>query len=324
MHDFITERKAFVEVGDATSSTFSLEVGCPQGSTLGPKVFNIYCNDLHEHVDGYLVSYADDSYVIVVGNDIEDLKEKAVLTMEKHLEWLDKNGMVCNVDKTEMMIMDGKENTTIKVRGRTIPAQTEMNVLGITFDSTLTWAKQVAKTTGKTNRMLHGLRKIRRFLDTKQTKQVITSFYFSVLYYGLEVWFHRHLRFDLKQKIRSAHYRALRVIHGNEKRDVLDTIGRRATPDEWADYSVGKFLARTIIRGKPVRLNEEILQNSYSERRQRGRLFFYDNSVRKVGRQCIKNRLRSVARQMKFDWLHSSVDSLRLKLKKSFFPYARC
>ena len=211
----------------------------------------------------------------------------------------------------------------LMVNNRMIASKNEMNVLGIAFDSKLDWEKQISKAILKTNRMLHGLRKIWRFLDSAQAQQVITSFYYSVLYYSLEVWFHRHLRFDLMQRIRSVHYRALRVTHGKLTRDELDIIGKHATPDEWADYSVAKFLARTVIVGKPACLLDEILQNAYSERRQHGRLFFYDNSVRKIGCQCIKNRLRCVARQMKFDWLNSSVETLRPKLKKTFFPYVK-
>lgn len=39
--DFITDRKAYVKLGESTSRMISLPVGCPQGSTLGPKIFNI-------------------------------------------------------------------------------------------------------------------------------------------------------------------------------------------------------------------------------------------------------------------------------------------
>ena len=181
----------------------------------------------------------------------------------------------------------------------------------------------MSRTISKTNRMLHGLKKIRRYLGGDQAKQVVTAFYYSSLYYGLEVWYHRHLSFHLKQKIRSAHYRALRVIHGNRTRAELDAIGLRATPDELSDYSIGKLLAKMVITSEPPRLKGEVFQNAYSQRRQPGRLFFFDGSNRKIGRQCIKNRLNCVSKQMKFDWLSASVGSLRHSLKKCFFSYIK-
>ena len=92
-----------------------------------------------------------------------------------------------------------------------------MKVLGIVFDTDLSWSPQVTSTIQKTNRTLFGLKKIRRFLTAEQAKTVVTSFYFTSLYYGMEVWNHRYLAFGLKQKLKSAHYRALRVIHGKDK-----------------------------------------------------------------------------------------------------------
>jgi len=35
----------------------------------------------------------------------------------------------------------------------------------------------------------------------------------TVLYYGIEIWFHSHLAFDLKRRIRAVHYRAMRLIY---------------------------------------------------------------------------------------------------------------
>ncbi len=322
MHEFITNRKAYVELEDQSSFVFELKAGTPQGSTLGPKIFNIYCNDLHDHIDGHLISYADDSYVVVCANSLEELKEVAVNTMTQHLVWLKTNGMVCNVEKTEMMIMNYDSPASIVVMDRMIKSQSSMKVLGIQFDTKMCWSEQVSNVIKKTNRMLHGLRKIRCYLDARQAKWVTTSFYFSVLYYGAEVWFHRHLSFHLKQKIRSAHYRALRLIHGDRDRLELDMIGQRATPDEWANYAVGKMMARMVLLQSPARLLTEIIQNSYSERRQENRLLFFDSSASKIGRQCIKNRLGCLAKQMKFDWLNADPNTLRPQLKKCFFAYA--
>jgi hypothetical protein len=63
VHDFITGPKAYVELNTSVSTIFELPLGCPQGSTLGPKVFNIYCHDLIDNItEGSLISYADDSY----------------------------------------------------------------------------------------------------------------------------------------------------------------------------------------------------------------------------------------------------------------------
>ncbi len=322
VHDFITNRKAYVDTGQGVSSVFKFSAGCPQGSTLGPKVFNIYCNDLLQAVKdyGFLVTYADDSYVVVEADNKEELITKTKTVMKKHLEWLRSNGMVCNVSKTELMMMNEESTVTIDIEDMQINSLPEMKVLGILFDKNLNWSSQVSKAIKRTNRMLFGLKKIRRFLDVPQCKQVVTSFYYSVLYYGFEVWHHRHLASHLKRKIKSAHYRALRLIFGKAtSRDQLDN--ERASPEELARYLEAKLAVKVVNKKSPTRLYDEMMRQAYSERRQPGRLQFFDTSKKMMGRQIFRNRLQQVSNQMKFQWLGISDDSLRTNLKKTFFSY---
>jgi len=75
--DMISERKAYVEIDEQRSTTIDFKVGCPQGLTLGPKVFNLYCHDLADALgEVTLVSYADDSYVIVSDPSVQGLLNK--------------------------------------------------------------------------------------------------------------------------------------------------------------------------------------------------------------------------------------------------------
>ncbi len=162
IHQFLINRKAYVEVNSTTSPTVCFSAGCPQGSTLGPKVFNVYCNDLYNSMKnhGFLVSFADDSYVVIDGDDREQLLEKTKQAMCVHLEWLKRNGMVCNVTKTEVMIMNEQTPVTIEIDGNSIKTKTSMRVLGILFDEKLSWSSQVSATVSKTNRLMFGLKSI--------------------------------------------------------------------------------------------------------------------------------------------------------------------
>ncbi len=322
--DFISDRRAYVEIGLATSPQVHFPVGCPQGSTLGPKIFSLYCHDLCDAVeDGFVVTYADDSYVLVTGDDDDSLKNNAESTMKHHLRWLELNGMVCNMDKTEIMLLETEEDAILNVGGFSVKSSKTMKVLGMVFDYKMEWTTQINQTINKTHRLFHGLKHLRRFLSLKQLKQAVTAYYYSVLYYGMEVWYHRHLSFKLKKRIRSAHYRALRLLYGKEKsRDDLDGISERATPDEMSDYSTAKLIAKMYLNDAPSRLLKKTMNNAYQITRKPGQMFFYDTSVRKIGRQCLANRLPCIAKQMKFKWLECEVCSLRVNLKKCFFKYA--
>jgi len=111
-----------------------------------------------------------------------------------------------------------------------------MKVLGILFDNNMNWEPQVQSCTKKCAKLTHALRYLRRHLNNNQMRQVTTSFLFSVLMYGSEVWYHKHLSFNLKQRIRSTHYKALRITYGRKlSRDQIDQKSTRATPDEWSN-----------------------------------------------------------------------------------------
>jgi hypothetical protein len=322
--DFISDRRAYVEIGLATSTQVLFPVGCPQGSTLGPKIFSLYCHDLSEAVKGgYVVTYADDSYVLVTGEDTDGLKSNAESTMAQHLDWLHTNGMVCNMDKTEIMMMDSEEEAVLDVGGFPVKSTKTMKVLGMVFDHRMEWTSQVTQTINKTHRLYHGMKHLKRFLSKIQLKQALTAYYFSVLYYGIEVWYHRHLSSKLKNRVRSAHYRALRLLYGKEKtRDDLDATSERATPDEMSEYSLAKLTAKMYLVNAPARLLKNTMNNAYKVSRKPGQLFFYDTSFRMIGRQCLANRLPCITKQMKFKWLECEVSSLRVNLKKCFFKYA--
>ncbi len=223
-----------------------------------------------------------------------ELKVLAETTMSNHLKWLSVNGMVCNTDKAEIIVTNQDKLEAITVDSCQLQTQYEMKVLGIIFDHGVTWAQQVSNALSKFNKTLHGLRLIKRHLSQAQLKQAITSFYFSVLYYGMEIWLHKNLSFSLKQKVRSCHYRALRMLLSSSSkmtsRSEIDILTQRASPDELSNYTLAKFATRMVQNQRSKRLHDTTMTNSYSQSRQPGRLFFYDNSKRKIGRQCVRKQ----------------------------------
>jgi len=86
LNEFLTDRKAYVELDGHSSVFFRFEAGCPQGSTLGLKVFNMYCRELSTELkEGHIVTYADDTYVIVSEKTESGLMNKANKLIEKQV-----------------------------------------------------------------------------------------------------------------------------------------------------------------------------------------------------------------------------------------------
>jgi len=137
LRNFLSDRKAYVDIGDECSYIKKLGAGIPQGSVLGPKMFTMYMSGL----PGVLLSdsvnmvvYADDSYMISTADSRDELISLTELIMSKHVEWLRNVAMIVNATKTEMVYFMSDELLKITLDGSTITSSELMNVLGVTFD----------------------------------------------------------------------------------------------------------------------------------------------------------------------------------------------
>ena len=50
MVHYLSDRRQFVQIDDKTSSIDTVLFGVPQGSILGPFIFNLYVSDLQKHI----------------------------------------------------------------------------------------------------------------------------------------------------------------------------------------------------------------------------------------------------------------------------------
>ena len=73
--------------------------GVPQGSVLGPILFLLFINDIHNSLDNIIIKlFADDTNCFVSGNDFNSLERLAETEPNKLQKWINANKLTINFD----------------------------------------------------------------------------------------------------------------------------------------------------------------------------------------------------------------------------------
>jgi len=134
-----------------------------QGSTLGPRLFTIYCGGIPHNINAYhYTCYAVDSYVITKDKDLGNAIRRMEQVSRSHIEELERLGMKVNVKKSEVVIFTKKALDVHEVRlgEEILKPKKFMKVLGIYFDDKMTWEKYIRLLIAKCSSKLTVLRKI--------------------------------------------------------------------------------------------------------------------------------------------------------------------
>ena len=172
IHSYLYKRKQRVKVNGSFSAWKYIDQGVPQGSVLGPLLFNIYINDLLMLVpDIDICNYADDTTIYVSDTDTIHILNKLESSISTVASGFTDNCMRINREKCDFMVF-GDQSNDLTLRIETIPVveSREQKLLGITVDKKLTFKTHVESLCKKANQKLHALSRISCYLSTEQLK----------------------------------------------------------------------------------------------------------------------------------------------------------
>ena len=71
---YISDRSQYVTINGRRSGLQIVDIGVPQGSLLGPRLFAVYVNDLPDATPiGYIQMFADDTTMYYCGKEVEEI-----------------------------------------------------------------------------------------------------------------------------------------------------------------------------------------------------------------------------------------------------------
>ena len=198
---YLRDREVTVIIEKSRSITKKLTKGVPQGSVLGPMLFSIYTRELawilKRHDIKYKL-YADDTQFYIPAKSIQDAERKIESIMKDIKSWMVKKKLKLNEEKTECMLF-GRKNSLkkfdhvnrIKIGTTTIEIVKKVKDLGVYIDKELKLEDQINHTVRTCNYHLRNIAFIRKYLDKKALKTLVSNHilsrldYCNALYYAL-------------------------------------------------------------------------------------------------------------------------------------------
>ena len=272
---YLSDRWQRTKINTSYSSWSALMRGVPQGSVLGPLLFNFYINDLFFLIVIDICNYADDNTPYTVDMCLEKLMAKLECATNSAMEWLSYNGMKLNSKKCHLLVCGHKfEGMICKIENTMVIETHLVKLLGITIESELTFNKHMAIVCKKASQKLNALSRLCGLISFDKRKLLMNAFFNSQFSYSPLVWmFHNR---QINTKINNLHFRALRIIYLDEtssfdellRKDGTVTVHHRNLQFLVTEmYRVFKGLAPLIIQDVFKRHGNAFVENVSSNTR---------------------------------------------------------
>ena len=146
---YLSNCQKFVRIGSDVSAWSSVTIGVPQGSILGPILFQLYINDLPTVVKYSDINiYADDTEIHYCSDQINDLHVKIQSDLDRINDWLNCNCLLGNSDKTVAMLAGPRRRVINKelnvfLNAKKLVCVDKVKYLGVILDRFLSWEDHI-------------------------------------------------------------------------------------------------------------------------------------------------------------------------------------
>ena len=215
LYSYLKDRHQRVHINGEYSTWKEIISGVPQGSVLGPLLFNIFINDIFFFVkNSDIHNYADDNTLSVANTDIDIIISKLETDVNILDIWFKSNGLLLNEKKCQFMIIEPFSATRcnakkIKINGKDLEESKQSKLLGISLDNNINMRDHIKSICNQAGRKLNALARISHYLDEHKRKILMNAFITSQFNYCPIIWMFCQRKSN--NLINRIHERALRI-----------------------------------------------------------------------------------------------------------------
>jgi len=137
---YLSDRRVIVERPDGASSVIEMSCGVPQGSVLGPDLWNLMYDGLLSielPSDTELIAFADDVTIVCTAQVPNILEERLAKALQDVVSWMADNDLELALHKTEAIVFTNRNvrNTmTVEFPPHSFASSRCVKYLGVQFD----------------------------------------------------------------------------------------------------------------------------------------------------------------------------------------------
>ena len=150
--DHLSRHRQRVKINDTLSKWLNIECGVPQGSILGPWLFNIFINDIFYFMNNTkITNYEDDNTPYICDKNIDTALNILESDGNTIFNWFAENFLKANANKSHLIVMKKPEGFSVTIGDDTISCRAEEKLLGIYIDYELKFENHVKHLGKKSN-----------------------------------------------------------------------------------------------------------------------------------------------------------------------------
>lgn len=202
IQNMLTGRSFRVCVDGHLSDVFDMPAGVPQGSVLGPLLFNLYLFDIPIRQDLKCIQYADDITVYVTHSDPGLAQNSLTIQLVDLSKYFKAWRLNLNKVKTEFINILGlvsdsgiklrkhARNMKISCEGHLLPHSKSVRLLGLVYQQNGRFTSHIKTRLQKANRSLYFLKRLlrNRKIPIKTKSNIYKTYIRPVLTFAAPVW----------------------------------------------------------------------------------------------------------------------------------------